>query len=85
MNPFSGIWVKIGALATFIVGLLAWRQKGISDAIGNVKAKERVKDSIAHIEKLEKEKEDVKTVHEIENTVDQLDDGDVSERLRTFR
>ena len=82
---FNEFWVKIAAVAAFIAGLVAWRQKGIGDAVGQEKAKSRVKESIAHIKKMEKEKADAKTVHEIETLVSSLDDDESAERLRAFR
>jgi len=78
----------LGGIAFVIAlggSLFAWRNKGINDAVGQEKAKSRVKESIDHIEKMEKEKEDAKTVHEIESLVSQLDDNDTAERLRAFR
>ena len=85
MNLLSEFWLKVAGLAAIASGLLVWRQKGISDAVGHEKAKNRIIESKNHIEKIEKERADAKTAHEIRNTVSQLDDDDVSERLRSFR
>ena len=85
MNFLNGFWVRVAGLAAILSGLFVWRQKGISDAVGQEKAKSRVKKSIAHIKKMEKEKSDNAKAKKIEDIIGQLDDDERISRLQSFR